>query len=804
MIGFAVVAASCVTDEVADREQATETAEPAAPTTAPPPTTTTSAATTTTSVDDIRLVESENQPTELRLAPGWRTVADLDEDFLVRSLVEVEDLLFVVSGEIGGSYPVEAQSLYVINQDADDQTLVPWAEPEIVGDVANIDGVVVVLSPNGLWRIDPMSLDWSKAADGDWSDAVPFDDQLARLDGVRWTPATGVEDMAAAPFGELRATASWVGLDDDLFVLDRGFWQYAATADEWRELPRPSLASAAMTITRIGDAVAVADYLMTAKRWDQSSERWEPLPDLPLRSAECLPRPIASPTFAGFQMCSGIAIWRLDGWVTIPVGPEGVPFVVGDSVFVAEPGRISRYIVQADAVGPLAGSTVPVGAALFDVPSGWTVQHQEVVGETGSNEEVVETLIAAPEGEPCTLTARYVGMARARGELVENRRGQPTRIENVATGAVVSDTDGSDIVEIQCGNEEHVAMMASRLWWLWRPITARWLDPGPLEPRGGHSVIWSGDEMIVWGGRTDENTSSMYGDGAAYDPATQTWRSIAATELSPRYDHIAAWTGTEMLIIGGADGLNGAAYDPATDDWRALPDAPFAVNRNAGWAWSSDQLVVWQTRTDLVAAFNPDDNQWIELEPTGIRSDEGVLRSGQGRVVAVAVATESDSQLQATVLDELIGTWRPLPNLDIEGAFPPSTRDLITKASVRNGRLLVWNSTGLSAATSLVDPEWQQLDAIVVDACEGTGEPVDQGGLLIAISWCGTDAVFDDADLSWHSIQLLGQGDRSTTVWTGNELLSWGDTCCYGTGGARFTIDPWRWTPPPGFAGVNE
>lgn len=794
---FALAAASCVADDQPGQEQTslpTETLAPTSTTSEPP--------LTTTSVAETEPIETERQPTEIRLAPGWQTIAEFDDDFLVRSLAEVDGVLFVVGGGLNGSDPVETQSLYVIDPALDEPTVIPWGDSAAAGDVASIDGAVVVLSSNGLWRIDPVTLSWSQAEDGDWSGAVAFADQLLRLDGTAWTPASGILSMAPAPFGVPRPTASWIELGDDVFLLDRGFWQYVATSDEWRELQRPSLASAAMAITRVGNDVVAADYQMKAQRWNQLSERWEELPDLPLRSAECLPRPVSSMTFAGFVMCTGIAVWRLDGWVTIPAGPDGVPFAESGSMFVADAGRITRYLVQVDAAGPLAGPTIPVGASLLDIPTGWSVQRQEVVRWTEFNDGVGETLIADTEGGRCTLTTAYVGMAQARGELIQNRRGQPTRIETLGTGVLVSDTDGSDIVEIQCGNPADVMDMASRLWRLWRPITARWLDPGPLQPRGGHSVIWSGDEMIVWGGRTDEDTSSSFNDGAAYNQATQTWRMLASTELGARYDHIAVWTGSEMLIVGGSDGA--ASYDPTIDAWRPLPDAPFAVNRNVGWAWSSGQLIVWQPRTDQVAAFDPEFNEWTTLPPTGLEPADGVLRSGQGTVVALAVVEGSESEIASAVWDELTGTWRPLPDFVNGGSFPATPLDLIVTSSVRNGRLLVWNQAGLSAATSLVAPEWQVLDAIAIDTCEGTGQPIDQDDLLVAISWCGADAVFNDLDLSWQSIELPGWGDRYTTVWTGTELLSWGDTCCYGTGGAPFTVDPWKWTPPPTLFEPNE
>src|SRR6202022_2113584 len=47
------------------------------------------------------------------------------------------------------------------------------------------------------------------------------------------------------------------------------------------------------------------------------------------------------------------------------------------------------------------------------------------------------------------------------------------------------------------------------------------LDPGPLAPRRNAAVVWSGHELVVWGGVTDQFVSNgkrpyqSYTDGAA-------------------------------------------------------------------------------------------------------------------------------------------------------------------------------------------------------------------------------------------------------------------------------------------------
>src|SRR5437868_10737109 len=100
----------------------------------------------------------------------------------------------------------------------------------------------------------------------------------------------------------------------------------------------------------------------------------------------------------------------------------------------------------------------------------------------------------------------------------------------------------------------------------WSAITST----GAPSARSNHTAIWTGKEMIVWGGTSLAATG--LGDGARYDPRTNSWTPVSAAGApSARYRHTAVWTGREMIIWGGLvpnppgnaiPQNDGARYDP--------------------------------------------------------------------------------------------------------------------------------------------------------------------------------------------------------------------------------------------------
>src|SRR5262249_29749917 len=76
----------------------------------------------------------------------------------------------------------------------------------------------------------------------------------------------------------------------------------------------------------------------------------------------------------------------------------------------------------------------------------------------------------------------------------------------------------------------------------WIPITMA----GAPGPRYSQTAVWTGNEMIIWGGggpadNEGEDWVSL-GDGARYNPGKATWTPLPTTAApAPRVLHTSVW-----------------------------------------------------------------------------------------------------------------------------------------------------------------------------------------------------------------------------------------------------------------------
>ncbi|MBI4704449.1 MAG: hypothetical protein HY744_25380 [Deltaproteobacteria bacterium] len=135
----------------------------------------------------------------------------------------------------------------------------------------------------------------------------------------------------------------------------------------------------------------------------------------------------------------------------------------------------------------------------------------------------------------------------------------------------------------------------------WEAVSAQ----GAPAPRWGHVSLWTGQQMIVWGGALGPADDAPATDtGGMYDPATSQWTATSLADApSPRVQATAVWTGHAMIVWGGRNGAEllgtGGIFEPAKNQWTKMPTkgAPSARFRHsATWCGKYDGnalMIVW-------------------------------------------------------------------------------------------------------------------------------------------------------------------------------------------------------------------
>lgn len=266
-------------------------------------------------------------------------------------------------------------------------------------------------------------------------------------------------------------------------------------------------------------------------------------------------------------------------------------------------------------------------------------------------------------------------------------------------------------------------------WIVAPPLVTPELLPMPGTGRVGHSTVWTGAQVVVWGGDkiyspTSSTIGSPMGDGARFDPETGEWKRLSDDGApGERVGHAGVWTGERMLVWGGhthGGGLSsGGAWDPATDTWAAMSEDDAPAPRTEGVAvWSGTELIVQGGLVELNdgggktieasgegGRYDPATDSWRALNddgaPAGLRSAQAVW-TGDELVVWGGIwfgPTE----------DGLSGGARYSPEDDAWTPMESSPFDFANQAAVWTGsEMLVWSSAGGGAYDPVCD-RWRVL-----------------------------------------------------------------------------------------------
>ena len=289
---------------------------------------------------------------------------------------------------------------------------------------------------------------------------------------------------------------------------------------------------------------------------------------------------------------------------------------------------------------------------------------------------------------------------------------------------------------------------------------------GPPDSRRNHTAVWTGSEMIVWGGL---GFGAYLNTGGRYNPSTDNWTVTSSTNApTARGYHTAVWTGSEMIVWGGRDeSVNyfntGGRYNPITDTWTATSTANAPTGRYDHTAvWTGGEMIVWGGAAfgpiylNTGGRYNPSTNSWT---PTSTNS------APAGRELHAAVWTGSEMIVW--------GGYDGFNYLNTGGRYNP-TADSWTATSSANAPTGRWYHTAVWTGSEMIVWGGQNYPTFL-----NTGARYNPG----TDTWTATSTTNAPSVRAAHA-----------AVWSGNEMIVWGgyDEDFLNTGG-RYTpgTDSW-------------
>jgi hypothetical protein len=292
----------------------------------------------------------------------------------------------------------------------------------------------------------------------------------------------------------------------------------------------------------------------------------------------------------------------------------------------------------------------------------------------------------------------------------------------------------------------------------YNPASDTWVPTstgaGPLA-RASHSAVWTGTEMIIWGGWG----ASAFNSGGRYTPATDSWTTTSRGINCPdgREYHTAIWTGSEMIVWGGDDRYydgsawhytffnNGGRYDPLLDGWTATPtgaNCP-SVRSYHTVIWTGAKMVVWGGY----------DGNYL--------GSGGLYDPAADTWAATAAFLSPRTYHTAVWTGSLIIIWGGYDGssyLNSGGCYDPSANS--------------WYSTSIGtncpAGRSDHTAVWTGAEMIIWGGYHFSGMPVsyNTGGKYdpVSNSWTATSA----------GTNCPSNRANHTAVWTGTNMLVWG------------------------------
>jgi len=349
------------------------------------------------------------------------------------------------------------------------------------------------------------------------------------------------------------------------------------------------------------------------------------------------------------------------------------------------------------------------------------------------------------------------------------------------------------------------------------------------SPRSGHTAVWTGTEMIVWGGFYSYYSGGYpynyyLSSGARYDPASDTWTATSTAGVpAGRFLHTAVWTGSEMIVWGGLGASSsykndGSRYDPAVDSWTAISSTGAPTVRAYHTAvLTSTEMIVWggydgSTYLNTGGRYNLSSNSWSATNTTGPpagRRYHTAVWTGSEMVVWGGMGSGIGYRNDGGRYDPSANSWS-----DVQATGAPEARAYHTTVWT-GSEMIVWGGydgtvyLGNGARYAPSANSWTEVSSsgAPVERCLHTAvwtgsEMIVWGGASTGSTMRNDGGRYIPSSDTWLSTDLVPPGTPAarnchTAVWTGSEMIIWGgglDYPYYGTGG-RYNPATDAWTP---------
>ncbi|OGF61375.1 MAG: hypothetical protein A2Y62_05740 [Candidatus Fischerbacteria bacterium RBG_13_37_8] len=334
-----------------------------------------------------------------------------------------------------------------------------------------------------------------------------------------------------------------------------------------------------------------------------------------------------------------------------------------------------------------------------------------------------------------------------------------------------------------------------------------WKNIG-VDARYFHTAVWTGTEMIIWGGVS----ASYLNSGARYNPAVDLWYPMSLINApAGRARHTAIWTGAAMIIWGGYDSnylSSGARYNAEFDEWETISSSGAPLARYGHTAvWTGTEMIIWgglgYTYMGNGGKYNASNDSWIEL-PIASNSPSPRINhtaAWTGTEMIIWGGNSNNNLATGARYNPVLKTWS-----EASSSNAPLARQNHT-AVWTGTEMIIWGGSDEYKfnSGSRYNPSsntWIQTNLTNAPSARASHSAVWTGEKMIIWggydgSYFNTGSQYNPATDTWETVSTINATPERayhTAVWTGTEMIIWGGKNTYPlNSGARYnpSLNSW-------------